>query len=118
MRGFYLAIVCAVGVASGCGPAVTPDFNSAEPAARMDAAVIAARDGDRSKVPDLIRLLDSDDPATRLVAIRALERLTGETQGYDHAASDEHREAAIRRWEEWHRARSAGDNATESAQRP
>lgn len=81
-------------------------FNSPEPAARIDAAVDAAAKSDQSSIPDLIRLLDSDDPATRLVAIGALERLTGKTHEYDFAASDADREAAVRRWQAWQQARS------------
>lgn len=92
----------------GCTP-IPKGFDSPEPAARIEAAVEAARTGDTGAIPDLIGLLDSDDPATRLVAIRSLERLTGETLGYDHAAAEPEREAAIGRWVEWERARADGD---------
>lgn len=91
------SLVC---VAGGCVP-IPKGFDSPEPAARIEAAVEAADKGDRSKIPDLIALLDSDDPATRMVAIRALERLTGQTLGYDHAGSEAEREAAVGRWVEW-----------------
>ncbi|VAX40019.1 hypothetical protein MNBD_PLANCTO03-1271, partial [hydrothermal vent metagenome] len=39
---------------------------------------------------------------TRMVAILALERLTGETLGYDHAAVEAQREDAVARWVEWY----------------
>jgi len=83
-------------------------FDSPEPAARISAAVEAADAGDAGAIPDLIGLLDSDDPATRLVAIRSLERLTGQTLGYDHAAPEREREEAVDRWVEWERERSDG----------
>jgi len=83
---------------ASCGPGMTPDFDSPEPAARNAAAVRAAARGDRSAIRDLVRLLDSDDPATRLIAINALERLTGTTLGYDHAASEPARRESVARW--------------------
>ncbi|CAG0984164.1 hypothetical protein PHYC_01932 [Phycisphaerales bacterium] len=93
----------AAGLAS-CGPAIVADFNSAEPAARNSAIVKAAAEEDRSKISDLVRMLDSDDPATRLLAIQALERMTGERLGYDPAAGPDQREPAVVRWVEWVRA--------------
>jgi len=80
---------------------VTPDFNSPEPAARNAAIVQAAASRDRASVPDLVRMLDSDDPATRLLAIETLERITGERLGYDYAADEPSRDAAVERWREW-----------------
>ncbi|NUQ67740.1 MAG: hypothetical protein HUU18_05615 [Phycisphaerales bacterium] len=81
-----------------CAPAISPDFHSPEPAARNAAAVRAAAANDRSALRDLVRLLDSDDPATRLIAITSLERLTGTTLGYDHAGSEASRAQSIARW--------------------
>lgn len=76
-------------------------FASSDPGARLDAAVDAAARNDASAIPDLIKLLDSDDPAARLVAINALQRLTGTTNGYDHAGSEPDRRAAVDRWVAW-----------------
>lgn len=82
-----------------------PGFDSPEPAARIDAILAAARANDTSAVPDLVALLDSDDPATRLLAIRTLEKLTGTTNDYDYAANDAQREKGVERWLEWLRRR-------------
>lgn len=95
-----LAVVAAA-LLGACEP-IPKGFDSPEPAARIEAAAEAARLGDRSAIPDLIALLDSDDPAARLVAIGALERLTGLTHGFDHAAPPEQRDAAVERWVEWY----------------
>lgn len=82
----------------GCGPTIVADFDSPEPAARNAAVVRAAALKDAGAVPDLVRMLDSDDPATRLLAIGTLERITGETLGFDYAAPEHERAAAIEKW--------------------
>jgi hypothetical protein len=52
-------------------------------------------------MPNLVRMLESDDPATRVLAIATLERLTGERLGYDADANELERGRAIRRWREY-----------------
>jgi HEAT repeats len=86
---------------TACGPTITADFDSPEPAARNAAIIKAVETHDASAVPDLVRMLDSDDPATRLLAINALERITGQTMGYDHAAPERDRREATERWQKW-----------------
>jgi HEAT repeat protein len=86
---------------AACGPTVDPSFDSPEPAARNAAIVEAVRTEDRSAVPDLVRMLESDDPATRVLAIRALERLTGRTLDYEATADELARAGAVRRWREY-----------------
>ena len=90
-------------VAGRLGACASPPkgFDSPVPANRMQAAVDAAAEGDHTAVPDLIGLLDSDDSLVRMVAIRSLERLTGQTLGYDHAAPEWRRDEAIERWVAW-----------------
>lgn len=96
-----LSLVLVLAGASGCVP-IPQGFDSPEPAARIGAAVEATAAGDLGAVPDLISLLDSDDPATRLVSINALYRLTGQRLGYDYAAPIAERGAAVGRWVEWY----------------
>ena len=86
---------------TACGPTITADFDSAEPAARNAAIVEAASKNDQAAVPDLVRMLDSDDPATRLLAINALEKITGERLGYEYTAPEHERAKAADRWQEW-----------------
>lgn len=90
---------------ASCTQAPEADFNSPEPAARNAAIVRAASLRDEGAIPDLVRMLESDDPATRLLAITALERLTGTSLGYDHAASEPARRAGVDAW----RARGRAD---------
>jgi len=60
----------------------------------------AARNLDRSSTPRIVEQLDSDDPAVRMLAITALQLLTGETYDYRHYDPVYLRRAAIKRWVE------------------
>lgn len=77
------------------------DFDSVDANARFRAIREAGKSGDQGAVRALVTRLASDDPAERLLSIRALEKITGTTLGYDHAASRTDREAAIARWVKW-----------------
>jgi hypothetical protein len=93
---------CAIAAAlaqTSCGPpAIDGGFDSANPAAKMYAIEYAARDGDRAAVMSIIEQLSSDDPAVRLLAIGALQRMTGETYGYHHYDPSWKRQEAIELW--------------------
>jgi HEAT repeat protein len=112
VRAALWAVGC---VLAGCAPAVSSGgFHAPDPASRMYAIEAAVRANDRSATPHIIEQLDSDDPAVRLVAICALERLTGETHGYCAYAPRHEREAAIARWIEASQHGTAADT-TEGA---
>lgn len=98
--GFIATSVIAT-LLAGCMPTAKPSFDSAEPAARNAAIVGAAKTGDKASIPQLVRMLASDDPTTRVLAIRTLERVTGQTLGFDASGSDEDRAAGIKAWERW-----------------
>ncbi len=90
----------------GCSrPAAS--FDAADPSLRIEAIRKAAHDRDMTAVPSLISLLDSDDPAVRLLAIRTLEDLTSQTLGYDHAAPPWSRREAVDRWMRWYSQQGA-----------
>lgn len=104
------AVVVLALIAPGVGGCFGPapgGFDSPEPGRRIEAAARAAERRDRTAIRPLISMLDSDDPAARLVAIRALERITGQTLGYDHAGPEHERRLAVERWMEWE-ARQGG----------
>lgn len=84
-----------------CIPPVPEGFNSPDPTRRLNAIVRAADERDSGAIPDLIVQLESSDPAARLLAIRTLESLTGETLGYDPVSPDWQRAEAVDRWEVW-----------------
>ena len=93
-------IACATALlASSCAPAaIDGGFESPNPAATIYAIEQAARSGDTTATPQIVEQLDSDDPAVRLLAIEALEILTGETYGYRYDEPQYMRRAAIKRW--------------------
>ena len=97
-----LAGVIAAACAGACSPKMVQGFDSPEPAAR-NVAIVQSVDQPSSPTTlrDLVSMLNSDDPATRLLAIAALERKTGQRLGYDPAASDQERKEAIRAWDRW-----------------
>ena len=92
-------ITCLLLAVAGCGQSATEGgFDAANPAARMYATEQAARAGDTSAIERIVEQLDSDDPATRWLAIRSLEHLTGRTNGYDYTDPPAERREAINRW--------------------
>ncbi len=102
-----LGLVALMG--AGCFPTLEPAFDSPAPAKRLDAIVDAAARDDRSTVPPLIDMLDSDDPAERMLAIRALERISGgQTFGYRYADPEWRRRESINRWVKWAESDTAG----------
>lgn len=86
---------------SGCIPSTPRGFDSPDPTSRLVAISEAGESGDASAVPDLIEQLESNDPGARLLAIRSLERITGETLGYHYADPWWSRANAVRRWRVW-----------------
>lgn len=93
------ALALTAGMCVACGqPSMTGGFDAPNPAAKMHATVEAVRTGDRGAVVHIVELLDHDDPAVRLLAITALERLTGRTMGYEYDAPRHERDEAVRRW--------------------
>ncbi len=95
----------------GCVASSEPGLRSPDPSMRLQALVEAARAGDPDAARDIIPLLDSDDAGERLLAIRTLEQLTGETFGYDHAAPPSRRQAAVEAWVRWAKEHPAQDAA-------
>ena len=96
-----LLLLIATGSSAGCagsGPVV--GLKSDEVAGRIQAMKLAAQRRDQSAVPALVLALESDDPAERLFAIEALERITGTNLGYHYYDSDAARAQAVRRWKD------------------
>jgi hypothetical protein len=84
-----------------CMPKAPEGLDSPIAQERMEAAVEAAERQDVSAVPSLIVMLESDDPAVRLVGINSLEAITTQRLGYDATADEADRQEALERWRQW-----------------
>ncbi len=94
-------VILAAGLVGCADPDKNVSFAAADPASRIRAIQAAGQAEDPAAIPDLIETLDSDDPMQRMLAIRMLERMTGQTLGYDHAAPFWERNKAVERWVAW-----------------
>jgi hypothetical protein len=84
---------------AGCAPPASQgDFGSPDPAAKLYAIRRAGAARDAKAVRPLVQELASDDPAVRMFAIQALERITGTRLGYNPYSDEVDRRQAIRRW--------------------
>lgn len=72
-----------------------------DPSVKIPAYKKAVRTKDRAAAKQLIVDLDSDAPAVRLYAIGALERMTGQCFGYRYYDTDQARQVAVARWDQW-----------------
>jgi hypothetical protein len=89
-------------VLTGCAPSAS--FDSPDSTARLKAIQDAGASGDRASIPRLIEMLDSDDPAVRVMSIGVLEDMTGQDLGFDPYAEAPRRREAVERWEAWYRS--------------
>ena len=100
MRSRIWILVVAVAASAGCaGPRTSQGgFDSPEPGSRLYAISRAGQARDATALPDLIESLQSDDPAIRMMAIIALEQITGTRMGYDPYAGYGERQDAADTW--------------------
>ena len=97
-------MVVAAGVAlatAACGRSLPRSVGDPDPAAKIPGMTDAVADRDLSDLDRLIEDLESDDPAVRFYAIEALERLTGEANGYSYYADEDARRQGVRNWRQW-----------------
>lgn len=85
----------------GCGFSGPRTVYNPDPAIKIPAIVEAADRRDRSVLPELVKCLNSDDPAIRFYSIRALRDMTGEDFGYRFYEEDDQRKPAVQRWRQW-----------------
>ena len=112
---FLLAsLLAATGLlASGCStPKEEPSLTAHDPHAQNAWIANAVNSGDWTAVPGLIELLDSSDPAERLVAIGALRSITGQDHGYRIADPPALRGQAADRWTDWWKQKEESGNAS------
>lgn len=77
-------------------------FGSPDDADRRAAAdEMVARIDPFVAIPELLRTLGHPSQVTRATAVACLRQITAAHHGYDPAAADEPRRAAIARWQAW-----------------
>jgi hypothetical protein len=91
--------------APGCflfgGGRPKPSLVSNDPGAKIPAIKKASDAHDTQTARQLVKSLDSDDPAVRFYAIRGLQNLTGETFGYVWYVDEPDRRGATDKWKHW-----------------
>jgi len=98
-RCWFFILMFALLLCGGCAPPASQGgFHSPDPASKLYAIHSAGESRDRKNIPVLVEQLDSDDPAVRVFAINALERITGERLGYNPYADEATRRSAIDAW--------------------
>lgn len=105
-----LSIACFL--VTGCSSKEKPSLTASDPYAQNEWIANAVTAGDMSAVPGLIELLDSSDPAERLVAIGALRSITGLDHGYRIADPPAIRGQAVDRWVVWWNEKEGSLNAS------
>lgn len=87
----------------GCLPAPRPKpvLTDPDPSLKIPAIKLSVQNKDTSAAAQLVKDLNSDDPAVRFYAIEGLRKLTGEDFGYRYYDDTDAREPAIERWKAW-----------------
>jgi hypothetical protein len=102
MRHALLTAACGVcTLLLGCGGHGPRTVSNPDLEEKIPAIQDASRRHDLSVAPQLVKDLESDDPAVRFYSIRGLHALTGETFGYRYYDSEDDRKAAVDRWRQW-----------------
>lgn len=100
-QALSIVAVMIILVCAGCGAPPQRAVSNPDPAGKIPGIEDAVRDHDRSVIPQLVKCLDSDDPAVRFYAIRALHILTGQSFGYRYYDDQDQRRPAVICWKQW-----------------
>lgn len=95
-----LAALLASAISCG-GPTPMANVYSEDTGEAITGMKAAVRNQDRSVIPELIKDLESDDPAVRFYAIEALQKLTAQDLGYEYFQDENARRPAVERWKKW-----------------
>src|SRR5437016_5460019 len=86
----------------GCtAPQASMIVSDPDPSVKIPATKLAVENHDMSSIRQMIKDLESDDPAVRFYAFSALQKLTGETFGYQYFADEDKRAPAVGKWKAW-----------------
>ena len=103
---------------AGGGPTLYQRLQDEDAKVRIAAVVEAGQTKDRKALALLVERLNDSEKDVRLYAIIALERITGQTLGYQFYEPSEARERAVERWRQYvAKAATMPANPFTSAQR-
>src|SRR5579871_3246236 len=98
MKHWAWSEVCfVIALAAGCGHgprAVTDE----DPSDKIPAIEQAVQQHDKRVIPQLVKDLESDDPAVRMYSIDGLRRMTNLDFGYRFYDEADQRQFAVARW--------------------
>lgn len=83
-------------------------MDNPDPSGKIPAIKDAVEARDLAAARQLIKDLESDDPAVRFFAIQGLQRLTGQTFGYRYFDDERARKPALEKWHAWLNGWEAG----------
>lgn len=101
MRACWGLIVILAGGAGCIAPRPPLSVENPDPSIKIPAMKVAVEKKDLRAACQMVRDLESDDPAVRFYAIEALYKLTGERMGYEFYVDADQRQAAVKRWRQW-----------------
>ena len=104
MHRQWLAIFCVFApLCGGCFTAPRPPLvvTNPDPSVKIPAIKLSVQKRDMSAVKQLVKDLQSDDPAVRFYAIEGLRKLTGEDFAYRYYDDEDARRPAVERWKAW-----------------
>jgi hypothetical protein len=108
------AAIALAAIAGGCSSGYGPrTVNNPDPSAKIPAIETAVAAKDYSSVAQMVKDLDSDDPAVRFYAINGLRRLTGQTFGYQYYCDEIQRRPALEKWRVWLQGWQAGQRTAQ-----
>ncbi|HUX02308.1 MAG: HEAT repeat domain-containing protein [Phycisphaerae bacterium] len=117
-RGARVAAVLAAALAlAGCMPdreTTLRRLREDNPRVQVNTIYQVVRADDRTLVPELITLLESEDEGVRFFAASALHKLTGRDFGFHRARSSAERERIIGQWRAWWESEGGGAPADAS----
>ena len=107
-----MLLTVAVGIPACTAPKEPASVAHDDPSVKIRGMKKAARERDMASIRQLVKDLDSDDPAVRFYAIRSLSDLTKQDFGYRYYFDEDQRREPLSRWREWLAQREATVQAT------
>jgi hypothetical protein len=96
----------------GCFRPERASIYSSDPSLKIPA--IKTADDDKKAIYQMVKDLDSDDPAVRFFTINKLKEITGNTFGYRYYDDEIRRKPALKLWQDWLAEREGTSRPTNS----